>query len=176
MTTIDIRPRFRQTFEAPPEQVMQQFQTLLDQAEAPVVGRVSKVIKQIILKVPQEERHYWSPQLALNLDEFGSGSEIRGLFGPRSSVWLMFIFFYAVLGIISLFIGITGGAQAALGQEAPVLWIIPICAVIALVLFFVAKAGERLGREQMYILYDAYQAALRIPIQEAPAAVEEDQS
>lgn len=174
MTTIDIRPRFRQTFEVPPEQLMQQFQILLDQAEAPVVGRVSKVIKQIILKVPQDERHYWSPQLSLSLDEFGSGSEIRGLFGPRSSVWLMFIFFYAVLGIISLFIGITGGAQASLGQEAPVLWVIPICAVIALILFLVAKAGERLGREQMHILYDAYQAALRIPIPKEKEEVKEE--
>ncbi|MCB0638017.1 MAG: hypothetical protein KDC54_15415, partial [Lewinella sp.] len=158
MSTIDIRPRFKEHCELPAEEVLERLRQLLDRPESGIVGRVS--FHHAVLKVTHEDRHYWSPQLNISVDEEPDGSLIYGLFGPRGSVWLMFIFFYSVLGVIALFIGITGGAQAALGQPAPVLWVIPICAVLAIALFFIAKTGERLGREQMQLLYQAFRLAL----------------
>jgi hypothetical protein len=161
MSTIDIRPRFKEHCALPAEEVLERLRQLLDQPECEIVGRVS--LHHAVLKVPHEDRHYWSPQLNLSVEEDGDGSLIYGLFGPRGSVWLMFVFFYSVLGIIALFIGITGGAQAALGQPAPVLWVIPICAVLAVVLFIIAKTGENLGRDQMKLLYGAFRSAMPQP-------------
>ncbi len=160
MTTIDIRPRFRLTVSVSAADLLDHIEAFLEEDSAKVVGRVSRQLQQVVLKIPHDDRHYWSPQLQLSLRDEKDGTEIRGLFGPRSSVWLLFVFGYSVLGIISLFIGITGGAQAALGQSAPVLWVIPICAVAAIVLYLTAKAGERLGQEEMKTLHTAFQTAV----------------
>ena len=42
----------------------------------------------------QKDQHFWSPQLTLSIEETESGSLIRGLYGPKPSVWTMFMFFY----------------------------------------------------------------------------------
>lgn len=115
----------------------------------------------IVLRIPVEEQHYWSPQLSLTIeDKADEGALIRGLYGPRSSVWLMFVFLYSSLGAISLFVAITGFSQLSLGMSAPALWALPVAAVIALTLYLFAKAGERLGKDEMHRLRNFMDAAL----------------
>ncbi|MCB0583294.1 MAG: hypothetical protein KDD10_28700, partial [Phaeodactylibacter sp.] len=81
--------------------------------------------------------------------ESGQGALIRGLFGPRPSVWLMFVFMYSIIGVICLFVAITGFSQVSLGIPAPVLWVLPVGAGLAIFLYLSAKTGERLGKDEM---------------------------
>ena len=75
-------------------------------------------------------------------------------------MWLLFVFLYSSIGVISLFVAITGFSQLSLGMSAPALWALPVAAVIALGLYLAAKAGERLGREEMYVLKNFMDATL----------------
>lgn len=151
MTTIEIRPRFKRQFELPQEVLLERLHTAAQQADSPVIS--VHFDHHLILKIPIEQQHYWSPQLHLEVESNEEGSLVRGLFGPRPSVWLFFVFLYAFLGAIALFVFITGGAQYSLGQPAPVLWVIPITAVLIGLLYLAAKAGEKLGHEEMQLLY-----------------------
>ena len=150
MSVIEIRPRFQRSISLPQPEVVRCFEQALEQA-CNLEGSI--IDHHIVLRIPIEQQHYWSPQLSLTLEEEGEGGTlIRGLFGPRPSVWLLFVFLYSSIGTISLFIAITGFSQLSLGMPAPALWALPVAAVMALGLYLVAKAGERLGREEMYLL------------------------
>ncbi|HMQ47039.1 MAG TPA: hypothetical protein PKA00_06330 [Saprospiraceae bacterium] len=148
MSAIEIRPRFRMELPLPPGEIIGQLKQAINQPTAKIVGFIAD--HHVVLKIPQEQRHYWSPQLSLEVeDNEKGGSLIRGLYGPAPSVWLMFLFFYYVIGAICLFTGIMGFAQVSLGMPAPILWVLPMGAILAVGLFLSAKAGERLGRDQM---------------------------
>jgi hypothetical protein len=150
MSAIEIRPRFTEVVPMNTEEVLERLHRALDDPSAKIKGSIFD--HHVRLKIPFEDQHYWSPQLSLILEEEGDSTLIRGLFGPRSSVWLMFVFFYSTIGAICLFVAITGFSQLSLGIPAPVLWVIPIGAILALALYLMAKAGERLGKEEMRLL------------------------
>jgi hypothetical protein len=151
MTAIEIRPRFREIYHLSPTDTVSKIRDAIEQEDSSVKGLV--VDQHITLLIPFDERHYWSPQLSIDIEEHEEGSLLRGLYGPKPSVWLMFMFLYSLLGVIALFVAITGFSQYSLGMPAPVLWVLPVAAVIALFLYISAKTGERLGRDQMHQLH-----------------------
>jgi hypothetical protein len=141
----------------PVEEITKRFEAALQQTSE-LQGSI--IDHHIVLRIPVDKQHYWSPQLSLTLEDEEGGTLIRGLFGPRPSVWLMFVFLYSSIGAISLFIAITGFSQLSLGMPAPALWALPVAALLALGLYLVAKAGERLGREEMHQLKNFMDATL----------------
>lgn len=158
MSVVEIRPRFKESSPLSVEDVLKRLKAALDQPDAEVKGLI--VDHHVVLKIPLEEQHYWSPQLSLAVEEENGETMLRGLFGPRPSVWLMFTFFYSVIGAICLFVAITGFSQLSLGIAAPVLWVLPVGAILALILYFSAKTGERLGKEEMHFLKNFLHDAL----------------
>lgn len=152
MTAIGIRPRFQQEVPLQQEEILARLRAALGQPGSPIIGYVAD--HHVTLKIPYSKQHFWSPQLALEVEphESGEGALIRGLFGPRPSVWLMFVFMYSIIGLICLFVAITGFSQLNLGIPAPVLWVLPAGAGLAVFLYVSAKTGERLGRDEMHQL------------------------
>jgi hypothetical protein len=147
MTMVEIRPRFREEVTLTVQDIIDRMQQALDDSSHGIEGVI--IDHHIVLKFPVADQHYWSPQLSLSLEEQEGGALVRGLFGPRPTVWLMFVFLYSVIGAICLFVAITGFSQLSLGIPAPVLWVLPIGAILASILYFSAKAGERLGKDEM---------------------------
>ncbi len=152
MTAIEIRPRFQQEVPLSKEETLARLKAALKQPGSPIIGYVAD--HHVTLKIPYDNQHFWSPQLALEVEEHesGQGALVRGLFGPRPSVWLMFVFMYSIIGVICLFVAITGFSQVSLGIPAPVLWVLPIGAGLAIFLYISAKTGERLGKDEMHQL------------------------
>lgn len=144
---IAIRPKFSIPSKLSFNEIVEKVKLALDDTNAPVKGTVLE--SHIILKIPLAKQHYWSPQLDLNIEETRNGSLIKGRFGPRPSVWLMFIFFYSILAFISLMIMIMGFAQMNLGMSAHILWGLHITGVTFLFVFFTAKVGQKLGQAEM---------------------------
>lgn len=160
MSQLKIRPRFQRNCRLPKEKVLARIREKLDLPGQPVRGLV--VDHHVTLKVPVEERHFWSPQLSLEVEEAeGGGSLIRGLYGPAPSVWLMFVFFYAFLGFVSMIVAIIGFSEWSLGLPGRILWLLPVAAFIVLMIYLSARAGQKLGHEQMYCLRDFLNEALR---------------
>ena len=158
MTSLRIRPRFSQIIPDSQEKIEEKVKLKLKEPQNDCVGSV--IPGFIVLKIPHTERHYWSPQLSLSLEEHEEGTLIRGLYGPNPTVWAMFTFGYSALGIIALFITIVGFSNKSLGIEAPILWVLPVLAGIALILYFVAQTGQKIGVEQTFTIHHFYEETI----------------
>ena len=89
------------------------------------------------------------------------GLEIRGLYGPKPSVWAVFFMSYAALAVLSLFAGVFGLSQIMLNNSAPILWAIPIMGAVAAGLYLVAQGGQKIGAEQMFRIHHFYEQIIK---------------
>jgi hypothetical protein len=159
--SVHIRPRFKQSSKLDMEELQTKIRTLLDAEGAQCTGTM--ITGHIVLRIPIEDRHFWSPQLSLSLedlDEPAGGTLIRGLYGPNPTVWALFAFGYSAIGFMALFISIIGFSQKNLGQAAPILWVLPFLFLGVIVLYLVAQAGQRLGADEMRTLHHFYENAV----------------
>ena len=154
MEPIEIRPRFKRESTLPPAAILTQFKERLREDSGEIRGFVAN--NHVYMRIPSEEQHFWSPQLNLEVMGDEQGSTIYGVFGPRESVWLMYIFFYTLLGFASLVIMIVGFSQMQLGLSGRILWTLPILALITLFALMNARTGQKLGKDQMNRLYHYY--------------------
>ena len=144
----EIRPRFKLRTDYSKEEVFD----LLDQFckdDSSVLGR--RVYDQYYLDIPNENRHFWSPELRVTLedDEEQEGMTlVRVMVGPQYVVWTMFVFIYVILGLVSLFGGMYGFSQMSLGNKSPWIWCAPFGLVLFISVYIIAKMGQRTGRDQ----------------------------
>jgi hypothetical protein len=159
MSSFRIRPRFQQEFVSTPEEMEQLFRDRIEHEKDFCDCRAVFRPGHIIIKVPDSERHYWSPQLSLSIEkeEDSEKTLVRGLYGPHPSVWTMFAMSYLVLGIASVFAGIIGYSYHLLDKNAWMLWLIPVFAGIALILYMIAQFGQKLGAEHTFRLHHFYE-------------------
>jgi len=164
MTSFRIRPRFQIVSPESEAELVQRLRQRV--AEGECACRVSIIPGFIVLKIPADARHYWSPQLSLSLEETEEGTLIRGLYGPNPTIWAMFAFLYGAIGLLALFIGIVGLSAKSLGNPAPVLWALPVLGVAAVVLYVIAQTGQKLGAEQTFTLHHFFESTvgLKTPI------------
>lgn len=158
MTSVRIRPRFKAKYRMKPEEVGDLVRKHMAELDC---GCSAKILPGfIVLNVRKQEEHFWSPQLSLSFEVDEENEEftiIRGLYGPNPTVWALFTYGYAALGILATFLGMYGFSQYTLGQNAAILWSLPVFAVLALVLYLVAQFGQKLGAEQMFTLHHFFE-------------------
>lgn len=143
-----------------PEEFHQLFENALKKHDD-FVGLVSE--SYVVLKIPTDQRHFWSPQLTITCeeDDDASGITLRGLYGPKPSVWAIFFMSYAALAVLALFAGVYGLSQYLLDNPAPILWLIPVFAGMALALYLIAQTGQKVGAEQMFRLHHFYEETIK---------------
>lgn len=147
-----IRPRIYTETLLSPEEVNQRIRTQLKEECRLCSGESTKGYATIC--PPEEEQHFWSPQLTITLDKDEDDiTRVRGLYGPKPSVWTMFVFFYAAIGFAIMIISMIGLSYWSLGKPATLLWLVPILLLIFLSLYLVAYFGQRLGHKQMTNLH-----------------------
>ncbi|MFZ1809015.1 MAG: hypothetical protein WAU36_17415 [Cyclobacteriaceae bacterium] len=154
-----VRPRFKIETSYTSEQLLNSLKHALDKDDATCTGQVHAQYATIY--IPHKDQHYWSPQLSLSVEETESGSILRGLYGPRPVVWTMFIFFYSLIGVAILFIGVMGLSYWSLGKSTSMMWFIPVLVAIFLTLWLVAHFGQKLGHKQMEILQRFIEQAIK---------------
>ena len=158
MSSLRIRPRFKEELPLSADDFLQTLKDAID-SNAEFTGLVSE--HYCVLKISPDQQHYWSPQLTLSLDKAEEQPEdrlrVRGLYGPRQSVWAVFFMSYAALGVLALFVGVIGLSRIMLDKPAPILWSIPVMAGLALILYLVAQAGQKVGADQMFRLHHFYE-------------------
>lgn len=160
MTSIRIRPRFQERISRSPESLMQLFEQQLMDSERRCVGTIIPD-NHVLIKINPSERHFWSPQLWLTFDTEPNGNTLlRGLYGPSPSVWTLFVFGYGALGVAALFIAMAGLAQLNLDMPAPILWALPVIALLALGIYITAQIGQKLGAQQTFELHHFLETTL----------------
>jgi hypothetical protein len=157
-----VRPRFKINVHTSTERLQTQFKAHLEKEAATCVGFVNHSFGTISL--PIKEQHYWSPQLSFTFEPSETAENqmiIRGLFGPRPTVWTMFLFFYALIIFVIFVISIIGLSYWSLGKSMLILWWIPVLVVLYASLFLVAYSGQKLGHQQMETLNDFFEEVVK---------------
>ncbi|WP_193213682.1 hypothetical protein [Luteolibacter marinus] len=159
MSTIGIRPNFTQHLPLPP-----------DEAQASIVGTVRSESEDfevksfpgfVCVRIPTEERHFWSPRLNLSLEPEDDGStRIEGIYGPNANVWSLFLYGYLITASFAIFGGSLGFAQWQLGRTAWGLWIFWTSLILIVALYLLARIGRKLGAPQTARLHQLYELAI----------------
>lgn len=142
-----VRPRIRLESELSPEEITNTIRTNLREGFCPCNGQVTANYATIY--PPLDEQHYWSPQLTITLEENEDKTLIRGLYGPRPSVWTMFVFFYSIIGFAIIIVSMIGLSYWTLGMPTGILWFVPALILLFLSLYLVAYFGQRFGHKQL---------------------------
>jgi hypothetical protein len=107
---------------------------------------------RVEITVAPNEQRAWSPQLVADVEEDGEGCVVHARFGPHPHVWTLYVILYGVASMVALACLIYGAAQLTIGVTPWALWLTPIAAVLAGLVFGAAYVGQGLGSEQMYRL------------------------
>ena len=144
-----IRPRIHLETHYSPHQLRDIFLRNLKLHETKIKGTV--MTNFINIAPVETDQHYWSPQLTI--DEKEGGSLIRGLYGPKPSVWTMFVFFYSIIGFATLIVTMIGLSYFSLGKGTTIFWVVLLLILVFLTLYLVAYFGQKFGQKQMIYLH-----------------------
>jgi len=173
------RPRMRPTFDLrhpSPEAILERLRPLAD-AHPTLSGVFFR--RHAVLRVREEARHFWSPQLDLEVrrpepDEDDEAPRLHGRFSPHPHVWTLFMAIYGVLGLLGL-AGLIGGlSQWTLGMTPWALLGVPAALALGGFVYGATFIGQGLGAEEMYalrsLLDDAAEEAGVTPERTSPRA------
>lgn len=156
-----MRPRFQSVSPCPLRAAPDRLSAALDRADAPCRGQVYG--GHVVLYVLRAEARVWSPFLSADLDWHPEGTLVQGLFGPKPSVWSLFVAAYAVCGFGALFAAVFAYVQWTLGQPPWALWLLGASAAGAAGTYGLARLGQWRGRGQMDLLRGFLDGALASP-------------
>jgi hypothetical protein len=151
-----MRPSFRIDVECDVEAIVAALRAALETRADEMTGTLSS--RHCTLAIPDDGRRIWTPCLDLTINERvgedtrPSGSRVWGTFSPRAAIWTAFVFAIGTLVIVSIFSGVYGVAQLALGHVPSALAIPLAAALIMALLYLVALVGQGLSIADMYRL------------------------
>ena len=146
-----IRPRFQVLTQVPAQEIADRLKAGLQSEDSPCIGEAHA--RYANLEIPLQDQHYWSPQLAITMEETEEGTVVRGLYGPRPSVWTMFVFFYAAIGFAVMVISAIAMVMFMMGKSVPFLWSVPVLILIFFSLYHVAYIGKKKGYAESELLH-----------------------
>ncbi|NNL33473.1 MAG: GTP-binding protein [Flavobacteriaceae bacterium] len=118
----------------------------------------------VFIKFPSEKRHFWSPQLHLEIIEASATkSTLHGLFGPSPTVWTMFMFLHFIVAGLFIAFGIWTYSNYSLDQDFTVQLFITIMMVFLwFVLYFIGRLGRASGKSEMHLLFNFMNESLNL--------------
>ncbi len=146
MTDFKIRPRFTFQTQMPIDALKTKIFNAIENGHPHIVGKV--VQHHVFLKMVPEEVHFWSPELTLNCEEIDGKVLVKGLIGPNSGVWVVFIFMYALIAILFFFGLMYGYTQWTLDIYPWAFYLMGAALLLLLIVFLAGKAGQRIGKYQ----------------------------
>lgn len=147
MSDLTLRPRFQLMVSAAPEVILEHINAKLLHATDLVEGKV--VQHHVMISISAADRHYWSPQLALEIEADGDHqSLIRGLIGPSPNVWTKFVFLYFASGFAIVTASVITLSQWTLGKSMWGLWVLAIALAVMVGTTFMGQAGKKIAQKQ----------------------------
>lgn len=148
-----LRPRFKIDFEETQSDIIAKFEQNLQGEECKYCSKI--VDGHIIIDVPAEENHFWSPQLNVEIEKVDEKSSVvKGLFGPKPQVWTLFMFFHFAVAVAFIGFGIMAYVQSTLDRDYKVaLTIVVVLPIVWILMYFIGRLGKKTGRKQMEELH-----------------------
>ncbi len=161
MTSIRTRPRFKITSKQSQPELKARIKAHLEKHRGEgITGFVYDI--HCTFDISLKDRHFWSPHLNVNFDTDEDTLEtiIRGRYGPAPTIWTVFMFGYAALGLSFTFAALFGLSQLALHQSSSILWSLPVLLLAILTLWLVGQTGQKIGVEQTFRIHQFFEEAI----------------
>lgn len=161
MEKIELRPRHSMEVPISVEESIIRIRKGAELTQGDICIKVRQ--QHIKLEIADKDKHYWSPELNINVDESddGKGSVVHGVCGPKQTIWMMFTFFYGLLIFGILIIALFGFSRRSLGHSSEILYYLPILFGIIAAMYLTSKYGQRLAYDQMYQLRKLVKRAIK---------------
>ncbi|RSK39068.1 GTP-binding protein [Mangrovimonas spongiae] len=158
---IVLRPRFKKTLNIPNDKALQAFEHVKTSQKAFIVSRVDD---HIFIKLPIQQRHFWTPQLHLEINHIDKSSSILyGLFGPSPTVWTMFMFFHFIVATLFIGFSIWAYTNYNLDQDYIIqIFLMFLMIVVWFVLYAFGRLGKQKGQTDMKRLYNFMKKTLNL--------------
>jgi len=166
MPSFRLRPRFKQFSDITQDSFLARALEIKQTQDRDFVLQ-SVNNNYIVIKIPSQERNSWSPQLELEFEPQEGQTLIRGHYSPNPGTWMLFMYGYAILGIMFSFVGVLVMSKMTLGKPYGEIWYLALIAGLGLALYFGAQLGQKLGAEHMFRLHFFFQEVMgeRVNIQ-----------
>ena len=149
-----MRPKFEFTFPIAPDHAIDLLQGIMDNEDHPIEGRTAG--NHLMLVVPIEDRHFWSPWLNLEARPFQDAppvTHIKGRFSPNPSVWTGFMMVYSGLAVLAFLASMFAVAQLVMSNPPWAFYFLIPIVLIAAVMYWSSLIGQKIAHDQMQLLY-----------------------
>lgn len=152
MSNYRMRPRFQLHTSLSVEEVLERFEKRLNEPDCPCKGQIRK--RHILLRVHDQDRHFWSPFMDLEVNPASSaeGSKANGIVGPSPEVWTGFIAGYSALIFLFFVASILGYAQWSLERQAWGWYALPVIVVLLIACWGLSQLGQKFASTQIELL------------------------
>ena len=161
--SLRLRPRFDIVLPATPDEAMERMREALKSEDCGVLGH--KYTLQYELRVPRNERHFWSPFLNLLIETHDDKTHLMGRFGPDASVWTMFLATYTVLALSGGVGLIVASSQWSIQQSPTGLIATGAAIILSGLVYLGGKFGESLAMSHIHRLLRFVEQAYEINIE-----------
>ncbi len=149
LNKISLKPRFKIERSEGKTIIIEKFEHEFAHGSGKFIGKI--VDHHIVIDVPTNEAHFWSPHLHAEISEHNENeTTIKGLFGPKPSVWSLFMFIHFGVAIGFMVFLVMLYTRWSLQQEYHFAMIMCIAMpVLWFVLYFLGRIGRKKGSKQM---------------------------
>ena len=154
----ELRPRVKIISKLKKDEIIDRIKNKIDDPNTECSGWAKE--GYALICAPENEKHIWTPQLNLQIDESNEGTEVRGVIGPSSSVWTAFAFTFSILGFAAFVAIFWGLSQMSLDHSAEILWAVPFLLLLILGVYILARIGQKLSKNEVHHLKDFVESAL----------------
>lgn len=150
---IHLRPRFKMNFEESQQKLLAKFQSNVRNADCNYCVKV--IDGHIVIDIPAEENHFWSPQLHIEIEQIDEKrSIVKGLFGPKPQVWTFFMFIHFAMAVAFIGVSIIAYVKWSLKSDYTTSLIVTVALpILWVIMYFLGSLGKKRGHKQMDELY-----------------------
>lgn len=160
LNRILLKPRFKYRFNESETEIMDQFRNNLQRADCVFLSRF--VDHHIVIDVPENEEHFWSPQLHVEIEKEGDLTVVKGILGPRPKIWTFFMFLHFAVAVAFFVFFVIFYSKWSLDQDYELYMILCLSMpVVWVALYFVGQLGKKFGYKQMLALHGVLSEALK---------------
>jgi hypothetical protein len=134
-----IRPRFKLESPVEKSELMAIIVASIKSDRSLIYNTYDRFIK---ISIPPQEQHYWTPVLSLSFEQEKDRTLIRGIIGPKETIWTMFMFFYIAVAVSGFFGSMYALVKWSMNDITSYLFIPPLAIVLLLTIFFTSKFGR----------------------------------
>lgn len=146
---IHLRPRFKMNFEESQQKLLAKFQSKVKNTDCNYCVKV--IDGHIVIDIPAEENHFWSPQLHIEIEQIDENrSIVKGLFGPKPQVWIFFMFIHFAMAVAFIGFSIIAYVKWSLKSDYTTSLIVTVALpILWVIMYFLGSLGKKRGHKQM---------------------------